>query len=166
MNKKVVLNKEGYQKLVDKIKTLQEELESLRDGKNIKGENLKENFDFETLKSEENRIYGKLSHYYEILSSAEIIESELKGENLIDLDDVVNARIAFSADDVEEYTFKIVSNATPNIHTEIPEVTINSPLGSSVYRKEVGSTVNYELNGEQIMVNIISKNKSLDVKVK
>lgn len=161
MNKKV-LSKEGYQKLIEKIKGLEEELLLIRNDKNLKGENLKENFDEESRYAEETRIIGKIRHYSELLISAEIIEGKENSEELIGIDDVVSTKIAFSEDDTEEFTFRLVSNDTPDIHAEIPEVTISSPLGNSVYRKAVGSSSSYVNGNGTVAVEIIAKNQSLE----
>ena len=45
---------------------------------------------------------------------------------------------------------------------KIPEVSINSPLGASIYGKMIGSEASYIVDGTESKFTVINKSKSLD----
>ena len=61
------------------------------------------------------------------------------------------ADMIFSPDDMEEMTFKLVG-ASGDFNAEIQEISINSPLGSAVYKKKIGDTCSYSVNNRNFSV--------------
>ena len=53
-------------------------------------------------------------------------------------------------------TIKIVG-AKGDMDSDIAEISINSPLGRAVYKKEIGQTCTYLVNG--VPVNVLIKSK-------
>lgn len=92
---------------------------------------------------------------YEGLSNIVIIEKHNDNE-IIDIGDTLLVDMIFSADDSEKFTFKLVGT-NGNHDAKIQEVSINSPLGMSVYKKKIGDQTGYSVKGGLISVTIKQK---------
>lgn len=163
MNKeeKIYLDKKGYDEYLQEIKDLKEKLR--RNGKlktgacdNV-GDRGGSNFDFEDAKREEIKIFGALREKIDNLSRIVIIDSVEESE-LVDINNYVLIRF----DDEEEMIFKLVGSSNPDLDKDIMEISINSPLGKSVYQKCVGSKVSYNVDEDTFNYFIVSKSKQID----
>jgi len=85
-----------------------------------------------------------------------VIVEKTDDVNVIDLDDIVSVDIASGLEMFEESTFKLVGGSG-NLRAEIPEISINSPLGSSIYKKRIGEECSYQVNG--LVTRVIIKSK-------
>ena len=62
----------------------------------------------------------------------------------------------FSPDDTEEITFKLVATSG-SFGGKMQEVSINSPLGAAVYKKQIGDTCSYSVNNRNFSVYLKQK---------
>ena len=175
MDKKIYLDKEGYQKLLDKVDMLKQKLaqNGLERGEAYSGavgDGWHDNFAFDEANRQENMILGQLRECYEKLNQVVIIE-KTSDDSLIDLGDIVTVDMIYSLDDCEEFQFKLVGTVgmCENSDIELQEVSINSPLGSAVYHKKNGETVSYKVDNRTFNVVIKSKiheEQYIDIKKK
>lgn len=111
--------------------------------------------EFEEIERSENLILGELQRRYDELSRIVIVEKE-NNSDIVDIGDIITANIMYGVDDNEELTFQLVGGVGEK-QNEYQEVSINSPLGKSVYKKQVGDTCSYEV-GRNI-INVFIKEK-------
>ena len=158
--KKILLDRDGYDKLVQEIEKLKEELKNITAGR-------KDAFDagagdgwdspeFEEIERQERRIAGEIQRRYEEIKRVEIIEHK-KNDDLINVGDIVNINLYFAPDDYDNMTFKLVSSLDTN-KSEIQEISINSPLGEAIYQKQVGDECKYKVGENEFTAIINSKN--------
>lgn len=110
---------------------------------------------------------SELSKKYDELQRVIVVEKH-NDKDIIDINDIVAVNIEYSEDEVEDLTLKLVAN-NGDIFKELPEVSINCPLGSSIYKKKVGDTCYYSVNGEKVTVRIdekldLEKNSTLSLR--
>lgn len=159
--KKNKITEEAFNKILEEIEELKKELVILNKSR-------KEAFDagagdgwdspeFEEIEREERKIHGFISEKTKFLNEAEIIEKH-NDKSKIDIDDIIMTKIKYpDEDEAEEVILKLVANKNKNTNEEFIEVSINSPLGTSIYEKTIGEEVKYYLNNEEVIVNIIKK---------
>ena len=94
------------------------------------------------------------------IENIEIIEN-IGNEELVDIGDIVVVETIFSEDDTETNTFKLVGT-NPDFSKEIPEISINSPLGVAIYHKKVGEKSSYKVQDNIFNVEIKSKQSELE----
>lgn len=111
--------------------------------------------EFEEIERNENLILGELQRIYDELSRVVIVEKE-NNSYIVDIGDIITINIMYDVDDNEELTFQLVGGVGGK-QNEYQEVSINSPLGKSVYKKHVGDTCSYEV-GRNI-INVFIKEK-------
>ena len=163
---KIYLDKKGYEQFLKEIDEIRNSLQ--KNGKDKSsafvgavGDGWHDNFDFEEAKRQELRLGNLLQQKLEELSRIGIIDSILDDE-AIDVDDYVLAEMKYDDDLPEQMIFKLVGLNTPNHIADIPEVSLNSPLGKAVYQKRVGDQVAYTVNGFTTSVLINNKSKNLE----
>ena len=158
-NNSIFMDSDGYKELLEKIKNVKESIQKNNLGR-------KDAFDagagdgwdspeFEEIERKERMLSGELQRLYDELSRVQIIEKHNDNET-VDIGDTLLVDLIFDEDDKEEFTFKLVGTSG-NFNTEIDEVSINSPLGSSVYKKKIGETTSYKVNDNKILVFIKNK---------
>jgi len=158
---KIYLDQKGYDNLLKNIERLKEDLHKNNVGR-------KEAFDagagdgwdspeFEEIERKERLILGELQRCYDELSRATIIERQ-NNSDIVDVGDIIKVDMYFSEDDFEEHIFKLVGGApTLDLTSNIQEVSINSPMGKAIYKKEIGANCSYTVNDEQITILIKEK---------
>ena len=158
-NDVLYFDKEGYEKYLEEIEKIKEELRIVNEcRKNTFNASEGDGWDssqFEDIELQSDRLKGELNRRYEELSRIVIVEKHNK-EDQIDIDDIVEVNMIFSEDDSEEMIFKLVGK-NANLKAEIAEISINSPLGMSVYKKRVGETCVYTVGNRNVSVFIKGK---------
>lgn len=157
-NETVYLDKAGYDALLQSIEQLKEELQKNNmERKKAFGSGFGDRYslEIEEIERTSTRISGQLKMLYEELSKVVVIEKH-NDKQLIDIGDTIVVDIMFSSDDSEEVVIKIVGG-NGNFDTDIQEVSINSPLGSAVYKRKVGDTCSYSVDDRNISVLIKQK---------
>ena len=154
MKKSVLyMDQNGVEELKLHIAVLRKKMENAkRFNGDIAGENYAE---YEEALREIGIIASELTERLDDLKRVVIVERH-SDDNLIDIGDVVIVDIAATGEVPEESTFKLVAGIG-NLRAEIPEVSINSPLGNSIYRKSVGTECTYDVNG--CTMNVLIKTK-------
>lgn len=128
------------------------------------GDGWHDNFAFDEANMHERMILGQLKECYQKLERAVIVERH-DDETLVDANDIVTVDMIFGPDDSEELEFKLVGSV--GSHTSdnngIQEVSINSPLGKSVYHKKVGESASYKVESRIFNIEILSKVSEKDL---
>lgn len=138
-NQNINITREEYDELIAAVQGIMQELHHTKNS------------------DEKKKVYllDELNLQREKLRRAVITEQELD-PNRIEIGDIVTTDMIYGPQDSEEYTFKLViTDGQTNL--EIPEISINSPLGSSVYHKRIGEKVSYQVGKANIMTYIKSK---------
>ena len=163
---KIYLDKEGYEQYLQEIDEIREKLNNNGKVKSeaytgAVGDGWHDNFDFEEAKREEFKILSDLRKKIEGLSRIVIIENN-KATDLIDINDYVTISISFDGEDEEEMFFKLVASSSPDFNGEVSEISVNAPLGASVYQKKIGDKGSYQVGEDVANFVILDKRKTLE----
>ncbi len=83
---------------------------------------------------------ASLIYFY---NNAKVIDSVKK--DVVNMDDYVNLKVVcLNTKEIEFVSYKITGNACPDVFADVPEISINCPLGQAIYLKEVGSINEYQ----------------------
>lgn len=156
--KKIYLDKEGYIAHTEAIKNLRnnykkidEEINKLRD---LRNEDYLQSVI--NLKTTQKGILYRMNKMIDDLNYIQIIAKE-DNEELVDINDKVNLTLTYSDNECEELELTLIANGKIDSYDI---VSINSPLGKSIYKKVVGTTSSFKVNGEEVLVTINSKIKN------
>ena len=163
-NNVLYMSEQGYQELLNEIEDIKKRIVENNKGRKAAfdagaGDGW-DSPEFEEIERVDNLLTGELRLKQEQLQRVVIVEKHYDIDS-IDIGDIVNSNLIYAPDDVEEFDFKLVAYKG-NTRSNITEVSINSPLGKAVYQKKVGETVSYSVNGNEIFVEIKSKNLGID----
>lgn len=160
---KLYLDQAGYDQYLAEIEKLKEDLRQNSINKSSAhesavGDGWHDNYAFEEAKRQELMIIANIEAKLRGLSKIVIIEKN-REEDLIDLGDIVTVKMTYAPDDSEDFTFKLVGSHIPAFDSEVREISVNSPLGKSVYQKRVGINTEYEVNSRKIAISILDRQK-------
>lgn len=161
---KIKITKEGYESLLKMIAEKEKKLSEINLGRNSAwGSGTKDGFDppeMEYIRMVSRGIERELLDLRIKRDNCIIIERENKGENIVNIEDVIVVEIKFAEDDIEEDTIKIVADLDGFFGEDgISRVSIDSPLGKAVYGREIGKDYNYSVNGNNLVVRVKEKVK-------
>lgn len=166
--KRLRLDAEGLVKFEARIQQVETELANVRmyKGKEAihQGDNWHDNPTLYQTELTEMSLMRTLAEMREQLKNIEIVE-KLQASEVVDVGDVVTLEMIFAPDDKEQSTFKLVGS-DGDLRAEIPEVSINSPMGSAILGKRVGDRATYQVNNNTINVDILSKMELTDTHTK
>lgn len=156
---KIYVDKEGYQKLLNGIEEIKEKIIQNNLGR-------KEAFDagagdgwdspeFEEIERQDRLLSAELQRRYEDLARIVIVEKHAD-ENLIDIGDIVQIKLAITDEDCDDLIFKLVGTVN-GYNSDFQEVSVNSPLGAAVYKKTIGDKVSYSVGDRAFNVTILGK---------
>jgi len=167
MEKKIKLNKQGYEDYLKEIERKEKKLAKLRIYKGtdaiFQGDNWHDNPTLYQAELQELVLMKEIAEMkHKLQNDVEIIEN-LGDDSLVDIGDVVKIDMIFSENDREEEIFKLVAT-TPSfdMNAVIKEVSINSPLGNATYHKKIGDVVTYKVNDRTFTIELKEK-VSLDL---
>lgn len=86
------------------------------------------------------------------LAKIQIIERN-NNSGIVEIGSVVTVKIG---GELEKY--KLSGNTVSNLDSDIPEITVNSMLGKSIYHKKVGDSFSYKVENESyegVIVEIV-----------
>lgn len=119
----------------------------------------------EDVTSDYERLIIVKKHLKEVIETKEretyriVIVSRDENSNLLDIMDVVKVRLNFPNGIEEEYVFELTAGDN-DFTGEIEKVSINEPLGKSIYRKNVGDVGFYDIKEGTVQVSILEKVKT------
>lgn len=156
---KTLVSQEGNRQFFEILEELKElSLNSASIGneayKNAIGDGWHDNFDFEESVRESRKIASRINKMLEEEAYLEIIEDKKYINNLINLGDTFEVKIIYSNSDVEKETLTLTGKYKPDNDKEI---TLNSPLGKCIYKKQINTTNEYFVENNKITVHILNK---------
>ena len=156
MKNKIFLTKEGYDQLLVSIDKLYEQLKKNNIQKSKAyddgvGDGWHDNFDFEEAVRNEFLIMNEIKEKRNILNNVEIIEDSDKNDDVINLEDIFKIRLFFEDDDYDDCVFKLVGKYNVKEYKDYQEISLNSPLGISVYKKEINKEFEYQVDDKRII---------------
>jgi len=152
MNKKILITKSGYRELKNELDDLirnkrREVAERLREAKDFG--DLTENSEYEDAKNEQAFIEGRILQINETLSKAEIV-LERHNAKYVKIGSFVTLK-NINSNEVVKY--KLVSSIESDPLNN--KISYESPLGTSIINKKVGSTVKVEVPAGVIRYEIL-----------
>ena len=153
---KIYLDEEGYQNYLKEIEEIREKIrknnvdisEFMSD--DAYGDGWHDNFAYEQAIKKESSLLFELANKKKGLSKIEIITNK-KCSNKVEIGSVVTIKID---DELEKY--KLIGNTVSDLTQEIPNITLNSPLGKAIYNKKSGDFFSYSVDELVIDGKIIS----------
>ncbi|MDD3794243.1 MAG: transcription elongation factor GreA [Candidatus Gracilibacteria bacterium] len=156
MSNKIYLTKEGLIKL-------QEELENLKTTKRVEiaaklkeaisfGD-LSENSEYEDARNEQAQVELRISDLEEQLKNYEIIEETGDKKNRVGMGSLVEIK---NIETKEVEKFKIVGSTESDILAEVPTISNESPVGSSLLGKKQGDKVEVKAMSGTYKYEIVS----------
>lgn len=159
MREKLQMDQKGYQEYLEEISKLEKELNDLRKYKGtdaiFQGDNWHDNPTLYQTESQERSIMYRLKEMREKLLTIEIVE-KIDNDELVDIGDTVLIDMIFAPDDQEEQIFTLIGG-NPDFSLDIPQISINSPLGGAIYHKKIGDQASYTVQQKTIKVLIKQK---------
>ena len=90
--------------------------------------------------------------------SRKIVDKKSNSDDIIDIGDIIKIKVIYDIDDIEEYTIKLTGKYMIDNNAKIKEVSLNSPIGRSIYLKNINDNdTHYYVNDKKISIKIINK---------
>ncbi len=165
----IYVDQDGYNELLLEISKIEKKLQinNLEKGEAYSGavgDGWHDNFAFDDANMKERAILNDLREAREKLLRVKIMES-MESDELVDINDIITVRYIYSENDFENYKFKLIAAATGKLDADIPEISINSPLGEKVYKKSIGFKSELRIRDSIFNIEITELQKSSDVKL-
>ena len=153
------MDQTGYNAYLQAIAKKEKELAEVRKYKGTdaiyQGDNWHDNPILYQTELKEMALMKELCEMRKKLTQIEIVES-VNDPTIVDIGDIVKLSILYDVDDVEIEMYKLVA-MSPDFKAEIKEISINSPLGSAIYKRKVGERVSYKVQNNEFFVDIQEK---------
>lgn len=157
--KKYMMDQEHYNKILLEIEELKRKRNDINSGrKEAWDASAGDGWDspeFEEIERQEAMVVGEIASRLATLENAIIVEKQ-DDENIVDIGDIVRLSIDFGRGDEEENIYKLTGGESGDIDGLI-HISINSPMGASIYQKNVGATTGYQVNDRKFKVQILEK---------
>lgn len=122
------------------------------------GDGWHDNFAFEDTMRESRKIASRIDKMIEDEKNLKIVDKKRTSDDIIDIGDILMIRVIYDIDDIEEYTIKLTGKYMINNDTKIKEVSLNSPIGRSIYLKSINDNdICYYVNDKKISIKIIRR---------
>lgn len=122
------------------------------------GDGWHDNFAFEDTMRESRKIASRINKMLEDEKNLKIVDKKSTSDDIIDIGDVLKIKVIYDIDDIEEYTIKLTGKYMINNDAKIKEVSLNSPIGRSIYLKSINDNdICYYVNDKKISIKIIKR---------
>ena len=114
------------------------------------GDGWHDNFAFEDTMRESRKIASRINKMLE--------DEKSTSDDIIDIGDILKIKVIYDIDDIEEYTIKLTGKYMIDNNAKIKEVSLNSPIGRSIYLKSINDNdICYYVNDKKIGIKIIKR---------
>lgn len=155
---KIYLDQDGYNNYLKELDEIREKIrknssdisEYMSD--DAYGDTWHDNFAYEQAIKKESSLLHELKEKKLGLAKIQIIERN-NNSGIVEIGSVVTVKIG---GELEKY--KLSGNTVSNLDSDIPEITVNSMLGKSIYHKKVGDSFSYKVENESyegVIVEIV-----------
>lgn len=122
------------------------------------GDGWHDNFAFEDTMRESRKIASRINKMLEDEKNLKIVDKKRASDDIIDIGDILMIKVIYDIDDIEEYTIKLTGKYMINNDAKIKEVSLNSPIGRSIYLKSINDNdICYYVNDKKISIKIIRR---------
>lgn len=122
------------------------------------GDSWHDNFAFEDTMRESRKIASRIDKMIEDEKNLKIVDKKSTSDDIIDIGDILMIKVIYDMDDIEEYTIKLTGKYLIDNDAKIKEVSLNSPIGRSIYLKSINDNdIGYYVNDKKISIKIIRK---------
>ena len=122
------------------------------------GDGWHDNFAFEDTMRESRKIASRINKMLEDEKYLKIVDKKSNSDDIIDIGDIIKIKVIYDIDDIEEYTIKLTGKYMIDNNAKIKEVSLNSPIGRSIYLKNINDNdIYYYVNDKKISIKIINK---------
>lgn len=121
------------------------------------GDGWHDNFAFEDTMRESRKIASRINKMLEDEKNLKIVDRKSTSDDIIDIGDILMIKVIYDVDDIEEYTIKLTGKYMIDNNSIVKEVSLNSPIGRSIYLKNVNDDIGYYVNDKKISIKIINK---------
>lgn len=150
----ILVSKDGYNQYLNLIKELEEKLNengtnSTESCVSAVGDGWHDNFSFEALMEDGRKLNYQINKLKNEKQKIKIIDDTYE-EELININDKVNIKFTYDNNDIEEEQILLTGNYLPVDN----EITLNSPLGKTIYKQKNNSKLEYKVNDNIIKIEI------------
>ncbi len=122
------------------------------------GDGWHDNFAFEDTMRESRKIASRINKMLEDEKNLKIVDKKRTSDDIIDIGDILMIKVIYDIDDIEEYTIKLTGKYMIDNNAKIKEVSLNSPIGRSIYLKSINDNdICYYVNDKKISIKIIRR---------
>lgn len=122
------------------------------------GDGWHDNFAFEDTIRESRKNASRINKMLEDEKYLKIVDKKSTSDDIIDIGDILKIKVIYDIDDIEEYTIKLTGKYMIDNNAKIKEVSLNSPIGRSIYLKNINDNdIGYYVNDKRISIKIIRK---------
>ena len=107
---------------------------------------------------ESRKIASRINKMLEDEKYLKIVDKKSTSDDIIDIGDILKIKVIYDIDDIEEYTIKLTGKYMIDNNAKIKEVSLNSPIGRSIYLKSINDNdICYYVNDKKIGIKIIKR---------
>lgn len=121
------------------------------------GDGWHDNFDFEESIRELRKIKTRINNMKEEEPYLKLVPNEKLNSNIININDIIKIRLIYAKDDYEDLTIKLTDNYLPTKNDNYEEITLNSIMGKTIYKKDIKDNIYYTVNDNKIVIQILEK---------
>lgn len=121
------------------------------------GDGWHDNFAFEDTMRESRKIASRINKMLDDEKYLKIVDKKSNSDDIIDVGDILKIKAIYDIDDIEEYTVKLTGKYMINNNAKIKEISLNSPIGRSIYLKNINDDIGYYVNDKKTSIKIINK---------
>ena len=121
------------------------------------GDGWHDNFAFEDTMRESRKIASRINKMLEDEKYLKIVDRKRTSDDIIDIGDILKIKVIYDIDDIEEYTIKLTGKYMIDNNAKIKEISLNSPIGRSIYLKNINDDIGYYVNDKKTSIKIINK---------
>ena len=159
--KDVLVDMDGFNQYCEELKRLKElslNIASVGSSSyaDAVGDGWHDNFAFEESMRESRKIASRINKMLEDEKCLKIVERK-NIPNTIDIGDTLLIEVIYDIDDIEEYTIKLTGKYIPDNNAKIKEISLNSPIGRSIYLKNINDDIYYYVNDKKISIKMKEK---------
>lgn len=158
----ILVDKNGYNQFLQELDRLQEMSKNnsalgSEAYQAAVGDGWHDNFAFEESMRESRMIAKRIEDMLEKKKKLKIIDDRIKDNDLINIGDIALVKFNYSKLEGEIEKIKLTGNYILDTTRDISEISLNSPLGKSLYKSKVGSTITYYVDEKEFSVMVLSK---------
>ena len=150
----ILVTEDGYNQFIKILNQLEKKLND--NGSNSTeacvsavGDGWHDNFSFEALMEDGRKLNYQLNQMNKDKNNLKIIKDKYIND-VVNINDIVKIKFIFSDNEYEEDIIKLTGNYLPVNN----EITLNSPLGKTIYKQKIGSKLEYKVNDSIIKIEI------------